>query len=255
MNDSITLKKVTMSRDELGAIAEDERQLLIQFGNIGNALNILYKYLIPTLSPLPVDDPEHFATTTKSAYLLRIIAGTTYTAYESMRRDFNGSVSKRWASDMPDELRDLQRAINRYFSHSDNVVKMIRDQFAFHCDPLDIDEAVAAVTDPFDIYFAESSANCLYFGPHFVSMVAMLKQAGPKCATLPQSLDRAIRELVEVTGWFIKLINLVVHEIFLRNGFLEQGIDLEELVVEGAPEASAVQCAYFVTRSSPGNAT
>jgi hypothetical protein len=146
MSCDVILKRVTLSRDELSQLPEDECHLLVHLGNLGNELSILYKYLVSAVTSVKDAEPEHTASLVKTEFLLKLVAGTVYEAHTVLRRDFCGDISQRWSADIPRSIVDLQRRIFGYFD-GPNVIKTIRNKYAFHSDRVDPSAALAKVPD------------------------------------------------------------------------------------------------------------
>ena len=83
-------------------------------------------------------------------------------------------------------------------------------------------------------------------------MVSLLQKVDPDISI---ALDKVMAEIVEVAGWVLSTINYFVKEIFRRNGYLDSGVELEEIVIRNAPELDSIEVPYFVVPGRSREAT
>jgi hypothetical protein len=254
MQGNLELKRVSLSRKELKAIPEDERDLLVFLGHLGNEICFLQKYLLWSLKSPEESGPRQKVYHARMSFILRITAGKLYEANTTLRRlYYKSKVSERWRGDLPSEVQNALKEVKKYFRPKTNAIKKIRDKFAFHFDDIDVLEAIQAVDDPFEIYFAEMNGNCLYDGPHMVTMVAMLQQVdGPD---VPDAMAVVAKDMKDVTSYFLTIVHGLICEVLRRNGTLAAGNRTERVVVKGVPDLEQVVVPYYVSSNRSARVT
>jgi hypothetical protein len=103
------------------------------------------------------------------------------------------------------------------------------------------------VADAYEIYFASATGNCLYYGSHVVAGVAMFRAVNE--AAIDEAIGPVFLEVSGVAQTFVRIVDGLIHEIFRRNGFLANGVEVDALIVENVQDLDSVVLPFFVTHN------
>jgi len=191
----------------------------------------------------------HFeqAHNTQALVLGRTLTGKIYEWWMLMQAAFFGSrLSQTYEPLFDPETRMALEALKRYFGR-DNIIGRVRNKFAFHYSPDQVDPGYAAVIDgdPLDSYISKHNANTLYAFAETVTGRAMLDAIIPNDhkAAFGQLIDetsRAVSQIADVTGQIMALC-FARH---LGGNFYSLGAEVIE--VEGAPNSQTISIPYFI---------
>jgi len=236
--------KVLVSKKELESLPEIELNFFIQACRMLNEINILHK--ITTFSNKESkSDAERRAQNSQSLSLLTILAGKLYEGWVLLEKIYFGAkLSKAYHSLLPSEAVNSLNNLKFYFGKSDNLVKKVRNQIAFHYDSLEILEQFrkAPQDQVFEIYLSEYQGNCCYFMSNVLLLDAILEWTGisdPLKAT-----DTFFKEVLSAARWFIEFLNHCL-VTFAKNNI---EWDLEEIEIPDPPNIAEVAIPYFVAK-------
>ena len=240
---------IALSRAQLDRVPSDERRLLILLAHAANELNVLVKLFHFSIAAISTGAPSIFeqAHNAQAMVLGRILTGKIYEWWELMQSAFFGAgVSKIYEPQFEPEARKAIDALKRYFRR-DTIIRLVRNKFAFHYSPDQIDAGYGALIegDPLDSYISKHNTNTLYAFAESITGRAMLDaiNSNDHKAAFGQLIDetsKAVSEIGDVTAQIIA----ICFESHLGGNFYSLGAKVIE--VQGAPESQKVAIPYFI---------
>ena len=238
-----------LSRAQLDSIPADERRLLILIAHAANELSVLTKLFHFAAGTVTDDALPHFehAHNTQALVLGRILTGKIYEWWVLMQSAFFGTrLSQLYEPLFEPDPRMALDMLKRYFGR-DNIIGRIRNKFAFHYSPDQVDPGYTAVIDddPLSMYLSKHNTNTLYDFAETVTGRAMLDLINPNDheAAFGQLIDessRAVSQIADVTGQII----LLCFDRHLGGNIYSLGAEVID--VEGAPESETISIPYFI---------
>jgi hypothetical protein len=187
------------------------------------------------------------AQNSQSLFFVRIQAGKLFEGWKFLERNFFGpKLSKEYEKKLSDIARNSLTGLKQYFSKG-NLVYLIRNEFAFHYSPISsrkINQLIIDAHDSenFEIFLSEYHGNCFYYISHVLVNSAILKSTG---ATTPEeAIDKLLKEINEVTSWFLEFIGgclIVIFEKHFGKGHVE-------IQIPDPPYIHEVTLPYFVRK-------
>jgi hypothetical protein len=158
---------------------------------------------------------------------------------------FGTGISKKYESQFDTEASEALDALKRYFGR-DNVIAKVRNGYAFHYSPEEIDAGyrTLAEDDPLEIYLSESNANTLYTFGDTIAGRAMLE------AIRPGDHKKAFEMLVDETTKAVARLNIVISatmmtcfNAYMGGDFYSLGPNIIE--IKGATDSERFSIPYF----------
>src|SRR5215510_7875427 len=144
--------EIPISKRQLDAIPADERVFFFQIGHLANELSTLNRLLLFVSNSNGITDLERRARNAQAMLLIRLCSGKLFEGWQMLQRDFFGSkLSKEYEPLMDESGRNSLTEIKRYFSKS-NLIKDIRDNFAFHYSAEDLRNQIERINDNDALY-------------------------------------------------------------------------------------------------------
>ena len=241
------LHKVTLSREQLERIPPGERQLLILVAHAANEIGALSKLFHFAAGSASEEGVVGQAENAQALVLARALTGSIYEFWQLLQKSFFGpALSKSYEPKLDAEAKDALQCLKRYFAR-DNIIGTVRNRFAYHYSPDQVDAGFAALTDddPLQIYMAKHNANTYYaFGDTIVGR-AMLE------AICPGDHHAAFEALIRDTSEAVKHINVVSGALMIicmtkYIGGSAYDLGAEAIEIEGAPESQVVRIPFFI---------
>lgn len=243
----IRLHQVRLTKEKLDRIPEAERRLFVLIAHAANELNALAKLFHFATSSISEQGLISQAENAQALILARTLSGKLYEFWQLLQTSFFGAqLSKHYEPVLEPEALESLRALKRYF-RGDNLVAIIRNKFAFHYSPDQIDAGyiVTIEGDPLEIYLGKHHVNTLYAFADAIAGRAMLE------AIRPGDHQAAFAALIDETSQVLNYINevigglmLVCFRRYLGENLYALGATIVE--VEGVPESQKVAIPYFI---------
>lgn len=241
------LHKINLSREQLDSIPSDERRMLILIAHASNDIGALSKLFHFAAGSAGESGVLGQAENAQALVLARGLTGSIYEFWKLLQKSFFGSaLSKQYEPLLDAEGRAALQSLKRYFG-SDNLIATIRNNFAYHYSPNQVDAGYAALNseDPLQIYLAQHNANTFYaFGDTIIGR-AMLE------AIQPSDHRAAFEALIDQTSQVVRNINTVVGALmaiciskYIGNNLYDLGVEV--IHVEGAPGSQLVCIPFFI---------
>lgn len=243
----IQLHQVDLSKELLDRIPEAEFRLFVLVAHAANELNALAKLFHFAASSASEAGLIGQAENAQAVVLARTLGGKLYEVWQLFQTSFFGAaLSKQYEPLLESEAAESLKALKRYFGR-DNLIATIRNKYAFHYSPDQIDAGYRAVIDedPLQIYLAKQHVNTLYAFADTIASRAMME------AIRPGDHQAAFRAMIDETSDVLNHTNevigglmLVCFRRYLGENLYSLGAKVVE--VEGVPNAQKVAIPYFV---------
>jgi hypothetical protein len=195
------IHKIPVVKAKLDAVPEKERVFFVLLGHFLDEISILNKLLL-FAKVRPEPDLSRKAHITQGLLIARMFIGKLFEGWEMLERDFFGStLSKNYEPKMQAPGDSALANLKRYFGKS-NLLKNIRNNFAFHYSSENVKQQLARLEASYksEIYLANDYANSLNWVCEEIVSHAMLNTVG--VADPQQALDRIFADLTQVSDWF-----------------------------------------------------
>jgi hypothetical protein len=251
----IQLHRINLTKLQLDQIPEAERRLFVLIAHAANELNALAKLFHFAASSASEEGLLAQAENGQAVILARIFAGKLYEFWQLLQTSFFGTaLSKEYEPKLDAEAMESLKWLKRYFGR-ENLISTIRNQFAFHYSPDQIDAGYATVVDgdPLEIYLAPHSANTLYAFADTIANRAMHQaiQPGDHMAAFAAVIDQtslASRNVNTIVG----ALMAVCFRKHIGASLYSIGADVVE--VEGIPNSQKVAIPFFIEIESANDA-
>lgn len=237
---------------DLKNVPELERALFVMLGHLVNELNVLNKtfYLCSQFKEEP--KWRTHAHTSQALVFARILVGKLYEGWELLRKGyFESQISKRYDEKLNEEAKNGLGKLKQYFGR-DNLIKDIRNNFAFHYSVEDAKSVLARELneDELIMYLAENNGNTLYYFSEYVVNYALLEAI--EKGDPGKALERLISESAKVVSWFNDLAGGIMAHITEEYLLEKDGkLSLEPIELGEVPIAEKVEIPYFFTSEPP----
>jgi hypothetical protein len=182
----IRVIEVPLPKDKLQQAPKEERSLFLLLGYAANQITMLQKMMIFSSNKDPSHPAEQRISAAQTQMCLRLLIGAVHEGWLLVQRRFLGSpIGKDYQGRLNASGLAALDQLKRYFGSSNNIVSVLRNNFAYH-HPLDADADAAfqeAVSDnDFDdywkLYFSETSINSFHFAGDIVIVNGMKAAIG-----------------------------------------------------------------------------
>ncbi len=245
----IQIAVVPLPKERLDHMLPEERNFLILCGHIANELNILQKLVIWTSNFDTPGEIEARANVVQALLIAKLLASKLWEASELVRKAFvQTNLSKGYLDAMDKRGQEAFESLQTYFADTENLIKTVRDKFAFHYDPVAIGMGYEHVQDSdLVFYVAGDHANSVYYASEAVANLGMLELIQP--GEPQKAMDRLMDETIRVAGWFLRFINKCMR-VAMGRYFGDSRIEV--VTLKGVPDLEALRIPYFTCR--PGRA-
>lgn len=243
----MNLHQVDLTKDQLDRIPVAERRLFILVAHAANELNALAKLFHFAASSASEHGLIGQAENAQALVLARVLTGKIYEFWKLLQISFFGAqLSKEYEGLMDADAAESLNELKRYFGR-DNLISMVRNEFAFHYSPEQIDSGYRALVDgdPLQLYLAKRNVNTLYAFADTIAGRAMLEAIQPgehktAFAALIAQTSRAVGQINTVIGGLM----IVCFQKHIGSSFYDLQSQLVE--VDGVPESQKVAIPFFV---------
>jgi hypothetical protein len=243
----VTLHRVKLTSDQLNGIPGFERRMLILIAHAFNELNILSKLFHYAASAEAADPILLGAENAQALVLARNITGKIYECWKLLQKAFFGTaLSKTYYSHLDAGAIESLDALKRYFNR-ENAIAAMRNEFAFHYSPDQIDAGQQAVVerDSLDVYLAKEDGNRFFAFAGTIAGRAMLERIKPG------NPSEAFEALMQETSSAVQNLNNVISSLMAISFEKHFGVDFvtsnaTAMDMEGAPNSVTLRIPYFI---------
>ena len=241
------LLKINIPKLRLDTISEMEQVFFIQLMQLLNELNILQKCVIVSNNELEsLTTIEKRGQISQAQFFIRTLAGKLNEGWKMINKNFVGTqLSREYKNLLSQKSKESLSELKVYFSAENNLVRLIRNKFAFHYDRNKIREEVKKIPQEalLEVYISEHRANCLYSLSDTIINWAILNSID---SSNPQrAMDRLIGEIaLKVGRLFQEFCGDCVCIIAKKLGLNSTEVEIPE-----PPSIDKVKLSYFVRRA------
>lgn len=243
----IQLHQVDLSKQQLDRIPESERRLFILVAHAANELNALAKLFHFAVSSASDSGLIGQAENAQALVLARTLAGKLYEFWVLLQRSFfRAGLSKQYEPLLDPEALEALTALKRYFGRA-NLIELVRNKYAFHYSPDQIDAGFSAVIDgdPLQIYLGHHHVNTLYAFADSIASRAMLEAIQPGDHTA--AFGAVIHETSEVLNYVNAAIGGMMSVCFTKHlGENLYALGAKIIEIEGVPQSQKIAIPYFI---------
>jgi predicted CopG family antitoxin len=160
------LHKINILKSKLDTIPEIEQVFFIQLMQFLNELNILQKCTIVSSNELAsLTKIEKRSQISQAHFFIRTLAGKLYEGWKMIGKNFlKTQLSSEYENLLSQKGKKSLSELIVYFKDKNNLVRLIRNKFAFHYDKEKIKEEIDKIPQEelLEMYVSEHRANCLY---------------------------------------------------------------------------------------------
>lgn len=247
------VRRISVSREQLASLSEQERALFFFSGHALNELSMLWKLWQATLSSdEAVSDVEHQANFFQHFALGRLLASKIYEAREGFRSAWNELQRPSGGKSL--SLCEIgaasHRQVNGYFGRAENALHKVRNNGGFHYAWKLYEPAWSATPDEpgFDLLFGGTIYNNLNATAERAAIISQLQLTGAD--GLEAQAAKFLDELCEVSSHMFNVLesaqNLLL-ERMLGPDWSSLGVDEH---IQPDASLSTRQITYFV-RATP----
>lgn len=198
---------ISISKEQFEAIPTDERLFFIQIGHLANELLTLNRLLLFASTTPTTTLLEERAKNSQGLLLIRLCCGKLFEGWQMLQSDyFSPKLSKKYDGLLDAKGKEGLDQIKKYFS-TQNLIKDIRDNFAFHysSDDLRTQGGKSDKTDTLNIYLGEAQGNSYYyFADVLVGRAMMTKVIG---VDPQQAMNTIYGDPMKAIQWFLDFIH------------------------------------------------
>lgn len=244
----VRIHHCTLSREQLEAIPETDRRLLVLSAHAANELHVLGKLLHFAAGSRHEIPMLMHADNAHALVLARLLAGKIHECWQLLQAAyFKSTLSRDYSRDIGAKAASALSDVKNYFGKS-NAISTVRNKFGFHYAPDQIDGGFAALDDgdPLDIYLAKFNANSFYSFADTIAGRAMLE------AIKPGDAQGALDTLIDDTNLMVDKLGEVIAA--LMDVCLERHLggdwysicDPKVIELQGAPNLHEVMIPFFI---------
>jgi len=241
------LFKINIPKSKLDTIPEIEQVFFIQLMQFLNELNILQKCVIVSNNELDsLNTIEKRGQISQAQFFIRTLAGKLNEGWKMINDNFvDTELSRKYENLLSQKDKENLSELKVYFNDKNNLVRLIRNKFAFHYDKEKIKEEVKKIPQEelLEVYISEHSANCLYSLSDIVVNRSILNSIDS--SNSQRAMDILIGEIaLKVSRWFQDFCGDCVCIIAKKLGLNSTEVEIPE-----PPSIDDVKLPYFVKRA------
>jgi len=245
----MSVYKISITKNQLEAIPENERAFFLQSTVMINEINILFKtiYLNKAADQNEIEKKGLYL---QKLFFHQILIGKLWESYQSLRKFFYNGVSKTYRPIFSSDLEAVRIEIEKFFESS--WMKDIRDKISFHYDKNIILEGYNNLQDDeaIDFYLCEEGqGNSLYYTALSIRYERILNhimnKKGIKKGHYKEAVESLFGETEAITKTFIRFLEGCIQTFFVHNKIQP----VPQKVTEITPlYSSSVNIPFFIKR-------
>ena len=239
--------EIPISKQQFESIPTTERLFFIQMGHLANELSTLNRLLLFVSNRTGTSELERRARNSQALLLVRLCSGKLFEGWQTLQRDYFGSqLSKKYDGLLDESGRNSLAEIKRYFS-KDNLIKDIRNNFAFHYSSDDLKNQLQCTKDmgTLYMYLGYAHGNSFYSFADVLVGSAMLNKV--QRADPQEAMDTIFADPINAIKWFLEFIGSCM--IILADKYLGATLDAlgtNTVEVSNAKKWEDVQVPFFL---------
>jgi hypothetical protein len=242
----MTVYKAKFNKVTLETLPARERSLFLALAHLANEIRALEKLVLWSGQLESQNDAQVSGQTSLMFMFLKLLAGKLKEGHKLLQKGFFGTgISRDYK--LSKEAQDALGEIKNYFDRR-NTIHRVRNKFAFHYSPDEMDRVLPGLPDELEVYIQEEgSANNLYYFAEVLANRALLRSI--QVEDDQNAYHQLMEEIVKVTHWFTIVCDALMTE------FLRRHIDgiweghAEEVSFNDLPLFQSVQIPWFTDTS------
>ena len=238
------ISRARLSKDGLGRTPEPERTLFLALAHLQNELNFLHRAMIWSSDFSSTVEAKNQAAIAQSLFFVRLMAGKLKEGWELLQEAFFGAhLSKDFERNGDKHVLEALGRLKRFFN-SANIIHQVRNGFAFHYSPSELNLALAATPDTLDVYLdPESNVNTLYYFAEVLANRAILQKTGRVGEA--ESMDHLIQQVGSVGKDFVAFCGGFMADFLDRYSDDVWSGKAEEVEIGALPQFRTVSFPFF----------
>ena len=241
------LFKINFSKSKLDTIPEIEQVFFIQLMQFLNELNVLQKCVIVSNNELDsLNTIEKRGQISQAQFFIRTLAGKLNEGWKMINDNFvETQLSREYENLLSQKGKESLSELRKYFNDENNLVRLIRNKFAFHYDKEKIKEEINKIPQEklLEIYISEHRVNCLYSISDTIVNWSILNSIDS--TNSQRAMDILIGDIaIKVSGLFRAFcgdcICIIVKKLDLNS---------TEIEIPDPPSIDEVKLSYFIKRT------
>lgn len=237
-----------LSKDKLNSASSVERSFFLVMAHLVNEINALNKLILWSHTYPTQNNAEENGKVSLTFILLRLLAGKLNEGNEQLHKNFYGSkISKDYVPALSAVGQEALSQIKRYFNGT-NSITHIRNNYAFHYSPEELDSVLPTVPEELEIYLSDGGgANTLYYFAEVLANRAILNTINEEDGF--SAYKKLVEELPLVAKWFLDFAESLLVAFISRH---EEGIwdgFAEEVKFSTLPSITDVKLPWFTETS------
>ncbi len=248
------LKHLTLTVEQLRSIPDAERALFVLLAHALNEVNSLNKLLLLSIRTDGLPTVQKHGQVTQATMLARLLHGKLYEVWILITDGyFANKLGREYTSQLNAEGAKALGDLKKYFG-PDNLVRTVRNQFAFHYMLAQAETTIPDDTPPEElaIYLHQTNGGSLYYFAEFLMRKALLDAVGQVVEGKTDASDdssqmdqflRHMSEVVAMVNLFSQSVLLLVIEKFIgRDVIVATSRDLD---IGQTPKSDDAQIPFF----------
>ena len=243
--------QIPILKEKLDSVPANERLFFIQIGHLANELSTLNRLLLFVSHSTGTTELERWAKNSQALLLVRLCSGKLFEGWQMLQRNYFGSkLSKEYDGLLDESGKNSLAEIKRYFSKN-NLIKEIRDNFAFHYPSDDLKNQLQRIKDTgtLYIYLGYAHGNSFYsFADVLVGSAMLSKVQG---ADPQQAMDTLFADPIDAIKWFLDFIGscmIILVEKYL--GTTLEALAANSIEIPNPKNLKDVQVPFFLAEDN-----
>lgn len=204
---------IQVSKAELEKIPKMERAFYVHVGHIRHELMVLKKLLEISAHETSKSPVLQDVGLSQQFIISRLLAGKIWEGWQLMSKAyFATKLSLTIGQDLPEDTKEALANLKKYFGAKKNTIKRMRNEFAFHYDPLNVRAQMSRVeeTDILKIYVADTTDVFFQLSEIIVGS-AMLEAVQP--GDFVAAAEKFFKEVMELSGQLVDFCDGCLHHM------------------------------------------
>lgn len=241
--------RARLSKQGILSIPEQERRLFLALAHLQNEIRFLTRAVLWSSDFSSQNEAEVHGQTSLSFFFCKLLAGKLREGWELLQSHYfnNRQLSTRFHAQASPDLSDSLKELGRYFAKG-NLLHEVRNDFAFHYSPSDLDSELGDTPDELDLYVEEGTdANTLYYFAEVLANRAVLRRVN--LPELPEAMTRFNKELTDIATRFSRFNNAVLSYIAAQHKSMVWKEGKSEIEFQDLPTFVDVRFPWFADTS------
>lgn len=233
---------IHVPKAKLEKIPEIERAFYVHIGHLRHELMVLKKLLELSAKESPENPVLRDVGLSQQFIISRLIAGKVWEGWELTRKAyFSTKLSLTIGSDLPEDTKEALAALKKYFGKK-NIIDRMRNEFAFHYDPLRIRTQLSLIeeTDELKIYIADTEDVFFQLSEIIVGS-AMLEAVQP--GDFVVAAEKFFKEIMNLSSQLVDFCDGCLHHMIKKY----IGYQSEEAEIPDPPRCDDLRLPFFCT--------